>query len=143
MIDPSVKVALGAFVISVLVMFVNWLLSKVEPNFVERSETYKKEMQELSKILTKAFAELDKVRCELNELESNRVAKAKSLEELEREVNSRQALLEDLNKVSLPAATHFLDETRKGAKRSAMHANVLFVLGIVLGILINLILRRF
>lgn len=143
MIDQSVQAALVLFVMAVLPLLLNWLLSKVEPNFVERSEAYTKEIEEFSRVWTEAFAELDKIRCELDELESKRVAKLKSLEELEHVVNNRQELLDSLKNVSFPVVTHFLEEARKGEKKSAMRDYVLFVLGIVLGIFINLILKRF
>lgn len=149
----STEVLVGGFVTLLLGVLVNVFTAVALPQLKRRFgveekkplKSYGEQMAQLTRSLTKASNEVDRILKEMAETSQQRetalATMEKQLETLSEREKQLQQKIETLEKVPLPAVDYFAGIVEKSEKRSAWRDYALFGLGAIASTIIAIILR--
>lgn len=143
-LNPFIAVV-GSLISYILVDYVWKFLSHRFWPPKRNGQTYSEQLAKLTRSLTDASKEVDRILRDLAEIASNRQASVSKLEsglsQLETKEKELKKRVDTLANLPLPVADHFVQLIQKGEKRSARRDYALFAAGVVASTIIAIILR--
>jgi len=125
---PAIIIAIILTVTTVIVILYRRHLRKVQPS---RTITYSEKISELTESLTNASAEVDRILKEMAQIVRERELAISSLEQREKDLQSK---IDSLEKVPVEAAEFFTKYLESHDKKSSRRDLILFALGAFLSI---------